>query len=136
MGKLMEELRKKVQEVEKEVLLTTGEELRLAAGESRLKEKARERVASALESEGLLAVPDVPGSQGDEVYLTSLTSELGLLFGALNNPGEDNLIRRVLPAVGSDGGVAEHMEAVEELGELLDDAQELVTRMGAGGDNE
>jgi hypothetical protein len=113
-------------------LLTTGEDLRIIAGESRLKEKARERVALALQYEGLLAIPEVPSFQDHEVYVTSLNSDLSLLFLALLNPSDDNLERRVLPAVGPAAEEAGRWDGVEELGELLDEARRLVTKIEGG----
>jgi hypothetical protein len=122
----LEQLRREVDEADGGVILTTGERLRIAAGESRLKEKARDRVALSLQTEGLLAIPEVPDSQHMEVFLTSQTSDLGLMFLALLNPSEDNLRRHALPAAGRVGLVGGKWKALDQLGELLDDARQLV----------
>jgi hypothetical protein len=128
----LEELRREVNEAEGGVVLTTGERLRIAAGESRLKERARERVALSLQTEGLLAIPEVPDWQGHEVFVTSQTSDLGLMFLALQNPSEDNLRRHILPGAGQAKLAGERWRAVDELGELLDDARKLVATIDEG----
>jgi hypothetical protein len=125
----MDKLRQEVQDAEGGVLLATGERLREAAGESRLKEKARERVATRLQAVGLCAIPQVPNYQEHEVYVTSLTSKLSLMFTALHYPTQDNLTRHVLPAAGRVAVAGEKWDAVDELGELLDDAKELVEKI-------
>jgi mannitol/fructose-specific phosphotransferase system IIA component len=130
----MDALRKEVKDAGGEVLICTGERLRKAAGESRLKEKARDRVAEAMQGSGLIAIPSVPEDQSREVYVTSLTSDLALLFLALHNASEDNLANRVLPAVGLAGSAYEKADALDELAETLDDARELAKKItGTGG---
>jgi hypothetical protein len=115
------ELKAEVEASPQGVVLTTGERLRIAAGESRLKEKARERIAEKLRGAGLIAIPEVPQFQHEEVYVAQAGSPAELLFAALTHPSGDSLTRHVLPAVGIEAGHVVKTVALAEASDLLDE---------------
>jgi hypothetical protein len=128
----LDELMRDVKEAEGGVLITNGERLREAVGITRLKEKARLRVQETLGSVGLRALPEVPRYQHEEVYVVQTSTAPEFLFAALHNPSKQALRKHVLPAVrGSRRSVVSGV-AVSDLGELLDEAKELIAEIESG----
>jgi hypothetical protein len=123
----LDELADEVRSAKGETRLASGLELREAAGESRLKEKARERVEERLRGVGLSVIPEVPDRQRDEVYVTRIGSAVDRLDQAMRDPSDDNL-KQLLAAAGSGNVVVEQRESLAELEVVLAEAQELAKR--------
>lgn len=129
----MDSLRKGVGDAEGETVLALGWELRLAGGESRLKEKARQRVEDALRSAGLVAIPEVPEDQRQRVVVTRAGSAVERLWLAFHRAEPDSLAL-LLRAGGEAGTTEAERDALDELREVLTEAQELTAKAaGEGG---
>jgi hypothetical protein len=129
----LDELAADVRSAEGETRLVTGLELREAAGESRLKERARERVEERLRGVGLSVWPEVPDRQRHEVYVTRMGSAVDRLHQAILNPSDDNL-KQLLAAAGSGSVVVEQRDALGELRDVLKEAQGLAAKAAGEGD--
>lgn len=123
----LDALRKGVEAAEGETINALGWELRLAGGESRLKEKARLRVEEALRSAGLVAIPEVPENQKVEVLVTRAGSAVERLWLAFQR-GDSKALRLVLRASGESGAAEGERDALAELKDVLTEAQELADR--------
>lgn len=124
----LDKLWKDVQSASGGVLLSSGLEIRAAAGETRLKEKARARVAEALRSIGLVAIPEVPEDQEDAVYVVRAGSDVELLFNALTHPGDRGL-PLVLQATGGAKSAVNQLTALAQLRDALEEAQEHMAKI-------
>jgi len=106
-------------------LVCSGEDLRDAGGESRLKALARERIQEKLRAEGLIALPDVPQFQGQSAYVTQIGSGVDRLSEALSTPSEGGLqiLRSAAgdsqPVVDQQAALREAITAIEEAGKAL-----------------
>jgi hypothetical protein len=123
----LDALRKGVEAADGETINALGWELRLAGGESRLKEKARGRVEEALRSAGLVAIPGVPENQKVEVLVTRAGSAVERLWLAFQR-GDSKALRLVLKASGESGATEAERDALAELRDVLDEAQDLAAK--------
>ena len=128
----LEQLRKDVRDANGGVLLTNGQRLREAAGITRLKEKARQRVQDALGGAGLRALPKVPQYQHEEVYVVQNSTTLELLFAALHHPNKDALKHHVLPAIEGPKAALVSRVAIAELSDLLEEAKDRLAEIEDG----
>lgn len=123
--KKIRDLADAVKGAEEETMLCTGEDLRDAGGESRLKALARERIQDRLRSEGLIAFPDVPQYQDQLAYVTQIGSGVDKLSSALNDPSKEGLqlLRGAVgdsqPVIDQQAAMREAITAIEEAGKAL-----------------
>lgn len=122
----IETLKNEVEGAPGEMALVTGLALREAANESRLKANARQRVEDRLAENGLVALPEVPWDQNEEVYLTKVGSPAALLHRAFSAPSQLNL-GRVVGSLGSTSEVVNRQDSITEARDLL---QEVVGLLG------
>ena len=106
--------------------------LRDMCGESRLKALARGRVQERLQQRGLIALPEVPGDQWEEVYVTRIGSDVEKLWRAIQAPSAAGL-KVLLGATSKATPVVEEQDKLVEVGALLDDAQELMKSVLSNG---
>jgi hypothetical protein len=127
----MDGLRKGIEQADGQTVIALAWELRLAAGESRLNERARIRVEDVLRGAGLVAIPSVPENQKVEVLVTRAGSAVEKLWQAFHGASPQNLGLILRSADVAEDAVAER-EALADLRELLGEAQELADRVGGG----
>jgi hypothetical protein len=124
----LDEMDAAVRKAEGETLLCIGWDLRHVADESRLKDKARDRIKDKLRGAGLVVIPEVPDDQKHECYVTRAGSDVERVFNAYVRPEERNL-SQVLASAGEGGIAAEQIEAVGELRTVLEEAGELLLKV-------
>lgn len=124
----IDDLKAAVESGDKEMALVTGLELREAAGESRLKANARDRVADRLAQHGLIALPEVPWDQNQEVYLVRVGSPADLLHRAFEAPSKLNM-GRVAGSLEKTSEVVGHQDAIDEALDLLEEVQDLLGKV-------
>lgn len=123
---LLDDLESQVDAASQATIVTPAHELRDACGESRLKALARERVQERLNQRGLIALPDVPGDQWEEVYLTRIGSGVHNLWRAIDSPSAAGL-KVLVGATKGAAPVVQEQRALSEVAALLSEASELMT---------
>jgi hypothetical protein len=129
----MSDFRRAVEEAPGGVVTALGWEVRLASGESRLKDVARSRAAEAFDEEGMVVIPEVPGDQKATVFVARKSSPVGRLWALLSKPSEKAL-EPLLRAAGEAGEATAERQALTELREVLAEAQALAARAAGDGD--
>jgi hypothetical protein len=114
-----------VDKASQRTVIQSAHELREMCGESRLKALARERVQEKLQQRGVMALPEVPGDQWEDVYVTRIGSDVHKLWRAIKSPSAAGL-KVLIGATGKATPVVQEQSKLEEVGALLDDAQELM----------
>src|SRR5438045_939976 len=107
-------------------------EVRDMCHESRLKELARERIQERLQQRGLIALPEVPGNQGDELYVTRIGSGVHKLWNSFESPSPAGLTV-LAGATGKAKPVVGEQAKLEELEELLGDARDVIVEIRSDG---
>jgi hypothetical protein len=132
MARSLEDLEADVDATPQRTLLVEAWELRDMCEESRLKELARERIQERLQQSGLVALPAVPGDQGEELYVTRIGSDVHKLWHAFSRPSATGL-RVLAGATGKAKPVVGEQAKLKEIEELLGDAHDLVVEIRSNG---
>lgn len=129
---LLDDLESQVDSAGRTTIVTTANTLRDACGESRLKALARERVQERLNQRGLVALPDVPGDQWEEVYVTRIGSDVHNLWRAIASPSATGL-KVLVGATGGAASVVQEQRKLSEVAALLSEANDLMGSVLADG---
>lgn len=129
---LLDDLESQVDSAGRTTIVKTAYTLRDACGESRLKALARERVQERLSQRGLVALPDVPGDQWEEVYVTRIGSDVHNLWRAIASPSATGL-KVLVGATGGAAPVVQEQRKLSEVAALLSEANDLMGSVLADG---
>jgi hypothetical protein len=132
MARSLDELEAEIDAVPQQTVLVVAWEVRDMCDESRLKELARARIQERLQQCGLVALPEVPGDQGEELYVTRIGSDVHKLWNSFASPSPAGL-RVLAGATGKAKPVVGEQAQLKEIEELLGDAHDLVVAIRSNG---
>lgn len=132
MARTLDELEVDVDARAERTIVIEAWEVRDACKESRLKELARERIQERLQQRGLVALPEVPGNQYEELYVTRIGSDVHKLWNSFESPSLAGL-KVLAGATGKAKPVVGEQAKLEELEELLGDARDLIVEIRSDG---